>query len=106
VTVDVTAGTRRLAPPPTPPSYAPPKLNAVDGDQRHRRRRRRRRRMLQAVAAVLVPLVAVDFHPSFQLIVTPRFRSCIDYPLVSVVRNLTECLYLLLINKNVFHTPT
>jgi len=26
--------------------------------------------MLQAVAAVLVPLVAVDFHPSFQLIVT------------------------------------
>jgi len=65
VTVDVTAGTRRPA--PTPPSCAPPKLSAVDGDQR---RRRRRRRMLQAIAAVLVPLVAVDFHPSFQLIVT------------------------------------
>jgi len=54
VTVDVTAGTRRLA----PSSCAPPKLNAVDGDQR---RRRRCRRMLQAVAAVLVPLVAVNF---------------------------------------------
>jgi len=54
VTVDVTAGTRRLA----PPSCAPPKLNADDGDQR---RRRRCRRMLQAVAAVLVPLVAVNF---------------------------------------------
>jgi len=58
VTVDVTAGTRRPAPPP--PSYAPPKLSAVDGDQRHRRR------MLQAVAAVLVPLVAVDFPLFFQ----------------------------------------
>ena len=72
VTVDVTAGTRRPAPPPPPPSCAPPKLSAVDGDQR---RRRRRRRILQAVAAVLVPLVA------FQLIVPfhwdPRFRSCI-----------------------------
>jgi len=56
VTVDVTAGTRRPAPPP--PSCAPPKLNADDGDQR---RRRRRRRMLQAVAAVLVSLVAVNF---------------------------------------------
>jgi len=60
-TVDVTAGTRRPATPP--PSYAPPKLSAVDGDQR-----RRRRRMLQAIAAVLVPLVAVDFQ--LQLIVT------------------------------------
>jgi len=58
VTVDVTAGTRRPSPPPPPPSCAPPKLNAVDGDQR---RRRRRRRMLQAVAAVLVSLVAVNF---------------------------------------------
>jgi len=77
--------------------------------QEDQRRRRRRSRMLQAVAAVLVPLVAVNFTFPFSycnlstgtLVLDLVFS--VDYPLVCVVWNPTECLYLLLITKNVFH---
>ena len=53
----------------------------------------------------LSPFLSVNCNLSTGTLVLDLVFS-VDYPLVCVVWNLTKCLYLLLINKNVFPIPT